>query len=497
MSERFQLPVAMISVQYHLLGKHSRVLGMSILYASALVVGFLVMLRLRRSQSIADVSSSAIYVITAVQSLFAILGGANAVYRAMLRDYESKMMESHRLTPMTNVSVSLGYTFGSTQQIMALLLVNLAFGSVMTVLADGSLPVWLLGNLLLFSGAITIWTMVVFSGMRLAKPISPSPLLVGVSLLAIPMTLFPGAGLLCGAYSVLLSGLIMTGSQPVGPAAAIVVGAVNIFFAIFWLLAASAKYRRPDLPALNAVRGLAFMVSWLTLATIGILVYDYVTKSTMRWAHEPNIVLGQWIATMIGALLIGAFIMNGAVACGMAVRRGAAPRGWGDRVPHGLVAILITIAICMIMAACGLSLWKNWLVVDGKLTLSAALYAWDFCLVACLTAMLSIRGWLIMVYAKAKKPKYGTVFVFLMLWCAPMGFDLLRAGYANNFQDEPQMSWLFACSPAGTIAAVWADMGLKLLPGILVQAAIAGLLSMVGWRYARKTMLPELVNTAN
>ncbi len=500
MSERFQLPVAMISVQYHLLGKHARIWGMSVLYGFALVIGFLVMCRIMYEESVtvsADVAQAAAYIIVGIQPLFAILGGSSAIYRAMLRDYETKMFESHRLTPMTNVSVVLGYTFGPTLQIMALLLVSTVFGSVMTLMAGASLPMWLCGNLLLMSGAVTIWVLVVFSGMRLAKPISPTPIMVGISILSTSLIVFPGGGLLCGFYSIFLSCWIMSPNNTISPAAVILVCAVNLIFALFWISAAAAKYRRPDLPAMNATRGLAFFVCWLVVSIIGIQVYEHATITTMKSFHDSELLLSQWVSTMIGSLLVGAFLVNSAVACRIAVRRGAASRGWGDRVPHSLVTFMIALMICVIMSSVGYSLWKRWLSIDGVINTEATFHAWGYSLAACMLAMFMLRGWLVMIYTRAKKPKYGTIFVFFLLWCVPIGLDALRAGLECDFQGEPEMSWLFACSPAGTIAAVWANMGLNLFPGILAQAAIAGLLSMLAWRYTRRMQLPDTSKLAS
>ena len=48
-----------------------------------------------------------------------------------------------------------------------------------------------------------------------------------------------------------------------------------------WLVDAT-----PDLPALNAERGMMLLVIWLLLATGGIVIFDYATSTTMR-ARAP------------------------------------------------------------------------------------------------------------------------------------------------------------------------------------------------------------------
>ena len=125
MSERIQLPIAMWRLQYNLLGGNRRMIGGAGVYALALIVGAYGCRRVFGDESLADVASTMIKVLAAIQIFIAVLVGCNAVHRASLRDFESKMIESHRLTPMTSVTVVLGYLFGTTLQIQAFFFVNI------------------------------------------------------------------------------------------------------------------------------------------------------------------------------------------------------------------------------------------------------------------------------------------------------------------------------------------------------------------------------------
>ena len=120
MGERVQLPWPMWRVQYQLLGGFRRLSAIVLVCAVVLVAGIFGLRRLGMPDPFTAVAGTALNFRTGIQVFLLILGGCQAVYRAMLRDHEGKMKESHRLTPMSNITVVLGYLFGSTLQISSL-----------------------------------------------------------------------------------------------------------------------------------------------------------------------------------------------------------------------------------------------------------------------------------------------------------------------------------------------------------------------------------------
>jgi len=163
MEQPVQLPLPMWRVQYQLLGGRRRMMAIVLVTTTLLIVGIIAIRRLMLRDPFPAVATRVLTLLTVIQVLVTVLGGANAVYRALLRDYQTKMNESHRLTPMSGIAVSVGYLFGSTMQITALFAVFTVVGAGVSLFARLPVGPWLLSNLILFNGAITIWAATVFS----------------------------------------------------------------------------------------------------------------------------------------------------------------------------------------------------------------------------------------------------------------------------------------------------------------------------------------------
>ena len=490
MHERFHLPLSLWKVQYHLLGGHRRVAGVAVIYATLLIVGALAFRRLMRLDPLPQVAGLLVNGLSVIQVLVLFLGGCNAVYRCTLRDHQTRMVESHRLTPMSSLSVVLGYLSGSTLQIGILFLINLAFGLVLQGLAGSPVGPWMYGNTLLLTGAVMLWALMVFSGMRLAKPISPGPILLGVGLLGVAAGVFvPGAALFLAAYSVMFGCWTITGLFTVAPLAVIGVMAVNLLLTAFWMFAAAAKYRRPDLPALNAVRGLLFLFLWLSLATVGIVAFDAVTSTRMIRFHDETHLRVQWIATMISSLIVASVAVSGAVQCRLLVARGAAPRDWTDHVSGGFAAVAAALLICLVMALVGGSVWVDLyrpMGVSANLNPALPLWLWGYTVAACVLAMLTIRAVFVISGAFLRSAPVAVGLFVVFAWGGPPLVDLIRANVVQDGWGPLVLSVLLGCSPAGTIAAVWAPVAIPVWPGLLIQLGLLLVLAVAAHRWRER-----------
>jgi len=359
MEQPVQLPLPMWRVQYQLLGGRRRMMAIVLVTTTLLIVGIIAIRRLMLRDPFPAVATRVLTLLTVIQVLVTVLGGANAVYRALLRDYQTKMNESHRLTPMSGIAVSVGYLFGSTMQITALFAVFTVVGAGVSLFARLPVGPWLLSNLILFNGAITIWAATVFSGMRLEKPFSPAPIIVGIAALTLPLCFVPGAALLLNIYSVLFAVWIMTGRMMVTSPAILLVAVVNVVFTIFWISAAARKYRRPDMPALNVCRGLILLVLALVTGMTGLSAFQRAGWTGPTSFSGPELAQGQWIATMIGSLILACVAIGGAVKCRVLVSNGAAPRDWSDRVPSLVAALVAAALICLLTAGLGVRVWRE------------------------------------------------------------------------------------------------------------------------------------------
>lgn len=491
MAEQLQIPLPMWRVQYQLLGGHRRILGTLVISLTVLIVAVVGIRQLFKKEPYGVICDWTLYFLGPIQCIVLVLGGCNAIYRAMLRDYESRMIESHRLTPMSNLAVVLGYLLGATLQILPLWLTLFLAGFVFSKLAS-SLTVmpWIAGNLFILNGSITLWSAVVFLGMRPEKPFQPNGILIGAASLTPALALLPGTGIVLNIYPILLGIWIMNGRIPVSREAMVTVALIGFGFTLFWVLAAATKYRRPDLPALNGARGLVLLLLTMVISTAGIVAFERATGTFGRGRlNLPDGSTGQWIATMIGGLLLAAVPIAGAVKCQVLGTRGTALRGWGDRVSPAAVAFLGAALVCGLMAIVGVTVWRDIfpriLEDDRRNALIGS--AWLLSATACLIGTLSLLFVFQIGYTVMRSPKFLVLLFLVVGWAGPPLLDFARATYVQEELGRGMsFSWLLGCSPPGTMIAAWYVPDLNLIPGFTIQTAVCLVVAIVAAQCRRR-----------
>jgi hypothetical protein len=360
----------------------------------------------------------------------------------------------------------------------------------------GRIPVgqWLAGNLFLWNGAISLWTLVLFVNMRLEKPFTPIPFLAGISALSMLVAAVPGLGLSLSLYVVVLSFWVMTSMTAVPLAAVLVVAVVNVLFSVFWALAAAKKYRRPDLPALNSARGLLLLVLVMIVSVAGVVAFERITRTSMRQFHDQDLPVVQWIATLVGGLLLAAVPIAGSVKCGVLRTRGTGLRNWADRTAPLAVAVLAGLIVCAVAGLVGREVWTG-LVADASRILPPehrAAAVWGTTIVASFSAVLALRGLFGIGFALFRTPRWLAIPFLLVCWVAPVVADSIRLELAEQWWRDvghtgqaPRFSWLMSVSPPGAILAAWSRYGACSF-GLAVSGLVAGVLLLLGWGAERR-----------
>ena len=229
------------------------------------------------------------------------------VATAVRQDQTSKMIESHRLTPISPAQAVLGYMIGPAAQPLGLCAVNLLLGCALGGATGTPLVLWLTVNavLLLFSAFAT--TLSVF-GAFAGRPGGSAAGWIGafvalVNILAI--------GSVLPAVNVLgtpLLGPTVFNMSVAGRDAVTVYAPSTVFqflIAAVCFAGACRRYRRDDRPALGWDLGLAMMLAWVATSVYGILFWDTVAPSAIRGrATDPVLqFLGSIMATMVLALV--------------------------------------------------------------------------------------------------------------------------------------------------------------------------------------------------
>ncbi len=130
MDEGIRFPNAIWWVQGRLVGGR-KVLLLGMVYVCALAALLFLVRWLEPDLTPKELVIGAIKFLSVVQCLILVIGGCNAVFRAINRDHTTQMLQSHRLSPMSSMGVALGYAFGANLQVLLLWLAGLVFGGVL------------------------------------------------------------------------------------------------------------------------------------------------------------------------------------------------------------------------------------------------------------------------------------------------------------------------------------------------------------------------------
>lgn len=474
MRERFEIPMPMWRALYHVAGGHGRVLGVPAVLAGVMILGAVLLHQLLDARQYTRAVSAISNIILAVECSVLILGGSNSIYRAMLRDYETHMIDSHRLTPMSNIGVTLGYLIGPTFQMLLMFLVMGGVGAAVISLAGTPIAGWAIGHLFLLNGALSFWAFSVFIGMRNGKPVSPAPIAIALAMFSFAMMLVPGFGLITGVYAMVFGFMYTSGVQRIPLDAMYALAAVSLVLTAFWVSTSAAKYRRPDLPALNPARGMVLFALWLLLASAGIVIADHFTRTSMTAFDEGPTIRIQWTVTMIASLVFAAVPISGAVECARLAGIGHALRGATDRWSSLWVSVAAGALICGVMALAGWNVQPIAAPVGERLATQGS--AWGWSLGACLSGCLTLRAVLILTANWSRGRWFVAGFLIIMLWSLPPILDGVRADLLRIGERPTALSALVGFSPAGTLAAVWLQLPIALWPGMIGQVLItAGL----------------------
>ncbi|MCP4251476.1 MAG: hypothetical protein GY778_30945 [bacterium] len=455
-------------------------------WALALVVCPETIRRFAPSITTADI----LKVLAFAQALLMVLGGCSAIHKALSRDFTTKMLESHRLSPMSAATVTLGYAFGPTAQILLLFAVTALYGTVLLFISGLSPASWLVGNALLLSAAVMVWSGAICAGVGGSKPVNLTGVIVVGGLLGgMVMMALPGLGLISGAYSlagayagmtgkfelVQIPGAVTGGSGLTAPVVALLL-VTNVLMAVLWLSAAARRYRRPDRPAFDAAWGTLLLAIWLFPGALGIVLADRI--AAVPFDARPRL---QFLVTVLVALLLAILPLSGAAIDRARTIKGAHVTRWPERISSRWVAVTAVVLICGVMGLSGIS----WVDSEGaifKASLRAGnAWAWGCTAAALLAGLLVVDGFFRVMYlANHRIFNSATVFV-LLTWLAAPAVDyalgVFRGRASGELFEVVDFSFLIGCSPLGTIVVIWTDLATPVLPGLAVQWVLAAVLT--------------------
>jgi len=248
--------------------------------------------------------------VSGVQGLVLLFLMPGAVRKAVLRDFQSGMMESNRLTPLSGWSLAWGYLLGPGAQALLLFATGLAIGSWFAMQGGQIVGYpgvyvgqWWLAQLCLLPRAALIATLSLVTALASAGKTNLMMLLILVSVVGgwAVVPLVPGLALLSGtmSFAVVLSNFVPLPSGRLDPIIAAWAMVLQAAFALILFRAAVAKIRWPHKPAFDVWLGLLLVLVGAVTLVIGWAYYG-----DMRWLLAESPASSQWVGSLCALLLL-------------------------------------------------------------------------------------------------------------------------------------------------------------------------------------------------
>ena len=433
---------------------------------------------------------------TAAQGLFLLIVAPSLIRRSVQRDFDSGMMESHRLSPMSNLRIVLGYLTGAPMQALLLCGVSALLGSYFATQL-GMLPG--MGGRIGLGVTMLGWGTALASMLVLSAAVCAAVLLVAIATggktnvgLLILVGVFggwfavlfvPGLALLTGVFSGGTVFNLLTKPTATGnPAVIFSAAALQFVYFLIFVAACCGKLRHPERALLSLRLGTILLVTWgLTLvagmAVVGSFSGMFPPLEDIGWAQ----VLASTAAFMLVALLplIAAATDARAADTASAINRTRSGRATVLRLVPFLLAL--TTVGCMLLMRLFVVRWLAKLppveLAAGLIAslVASALFFWTaFCFCYSLAALsIRMRVWVPLVVGAQL--------------AGPLALESLARFVVHEMGNGhwPDAGYLAAMSPIGTFWTASYGSLVACGIGLVVQAAGAAIATVWARRIRR------------
>ncbi|MBI5866541.1 MAG: hypothetical protein HZB38_18905 [Planctomycetes bacterium] len=488
-----------------------RLRGLAILGGAFLAVIFLfhsLSYKLADARDAGKLSAVWLGIMTVAEGLFLLVLAPGAIRRAVQRDFQSGMIESHRLTPMSNWRIVLGYLIGPTAQAAVLFAAGLLVGTYFAAESAAGLQlgaaltarVWIGGWILVIATflavAIMFSSFVLLTGIATSGKTNVIGVVIAIGVFGGWMVVFavPGLGLLLGVFGggALLDAIFFrSGAVSVDPRTAMLTAPLQLVFAGIFLNAACGKLRRPERAIFGIWQAVVLLVVWGLTLVVGLAQLDTYAPLFGEFGSGASI----QIICSIAAFMLVAFFASRAAAVDLLLADRAAAHG--ERPPAGhtrsRIGVPILLAGLTWLALAAMIRWTPAEVMDS------AVLGWTANRVAllsvCAAFFLSFAidfGWLYITAVWGMRPMICVLLLAVGLKAIPIVADLALFAAFTESSHSPWTGWgyLTALSPIGTLMLLNADLDNRLWIGLAVQAAVLFATIAVFQLARRRTLSP-------
>ncbi|MEP0843861.1 MAG: hypothetical protein HRF43_14250 [Phycisphaerae bacterium] len=438
-----------------------------------------------------------------------VLYGCWSVSSAVKKDISTKMIESHRLMPVSGTDAIAGYLFGPTSQVLTIALANFLIGCATlqgaTPLGSG-LVNWFKVNAILGIFAVSAWTVMVF--LPLVFPMATSLLAGAVFILIMGYqmvpALLPGASLLVGpALQESIFGMLALG-RPISPELMVSIVAQLVVAALCYI-GAQRKYRRDDVPAWGPLLGLAVVGTYVLISMRGLSTWEVFRPRGWWWETPPFAV--QLTLAAMGGLIVAIIPVSVAARQEVTWRR---RRALHDPAPNPrplpgmlIVALAAAIAASLLPLAVGerwslrtwhpqvfASLRRDQLPSIAAPPFPPGLVARTFLVYFAFLTVMSF--FLRLLFARGIRSRWLPVMFVALLGLAPLLVDVTVNGAMKRFETDDVFSAISGASPIVALVYLWSPVKgadgalISTMPGIAAQLVLGAVLGLIYYASLRR-----------
>jgi hypothetical protein len=387
------------------------------------------------------------------------------VVSAIHGDITSRMMESHRLMPVTSLGVMAGYVVGGPWAIVVLAATVFAFGSACCAISGGDPFPWLLANVTLAVAAACVWIVTAHLAMVARFGVL---LLVVIAVLALsgnggPGELLPGFTVI-SATLVTRSTLFLRGNGS-HPEAWLCAAIAQLAIAAISGRAAVRLYRAPGTVGQSATLGLCLLAVWVVASTLGI---GWSAVFRLRRSRDIDVSM-QLVGSIVMGLLVAA--MPIAASARTAVRGdpdGTASKWWRTSP----VAVISCGLLVLLPAAIrGLLSSEAFFELPSPDRLTRATLLTPAVVLATTVGLAFLFR---CVYARWERGWPSAIAWLVVTWVGPLLVDA-----AVNIASHETFGPVATLSPIGALSILWSRSDVDPTIGIALQFAAAAVPAIV------------------
>jgi hypothetical protein len=424
---------------------------------------------------LSDLAHVILVLLMGIQGMVLLLVGGYRVSSAIRTDISSRMLESHRLMPVSSSNAVWGYLFGPTTPVTVFALLNLTLSCAFGALQGAAVGRLLINQAVIFAFAVFVWSLIALGTFiyRHMFFIALAGIFLGscTTLIFYALILFPGLGLVLTPFlgeTVFGVGAPVTDAFDEGYAFG-AAGQAALFIIFFF--GACRLYRGAYRVVFTEFQAVALLAVWAILSAIGLWYSDRIGIQHLLGSStefDEDLGTAQIVASVASCIIL-AFIPFWSFL--QEDRRRATN-------PALRLGSIVAVALLAALPPCG-AVWMK--------TFNVSNIAWTLLIVGAqiviaygvLRAVRRLHFLLAAVIAGA---------VLLLLWIGPLVLELGRVMIWDRGLDREQnLSVLGTLSPLGYLAALWnGNRSVSLVPGTVVQLASALLIVTVAFFIIRR-----------